>query len=68
MKYIAYTYREGYRESTAHNTREEAAAELFASIPRLNSAETAVAVMQDGRWKTYGKDIQAVRRTWGPGR
>lgn len=39
-----------------------------ASIPRLNSAETAVAIEQDGKWKTYGKDIQAVRRTWGSGK
>ena len=64
-KYIAYTYRgRKYRESGPHETREAAAAELFAAIPaNVYSVETAKAVeIAPGSWKTYGMDIQPIQR------
>ena len=66
MKFIAYTYRGGFKESGAHDTREDAARELFAKLgksSRINSVETAKAVQShQGHWRQHGMDIQAVRR------
>lgn len=64
-KYIAYTHRgRKYRETGPHDTREAAAAELFAMInSNVYSVETALAVeIMPDTWKTYGQDIRPVRR------
>lgn len=62
--FIAYTFN-GRKElrSSARETREEAAQELFDAHAKLHKVETAVAVKTDeGTLVTYGKDIRSVSR------
>lgn len=66
MRYIAYTHRGPYNryiESSARTTREAAARELFENLPlRCKSVETSEASLYEGTWRTFGRNIQAVRR------
>ena len=66
MRFIAYTYKvpgQQVIESGAHDTREAAARELFAKLPKGHKLiETARAVEQNGKWRTYGMDARGCRR------
>lgn len=66
MRFIAYTYKgpgQHLVESSVHDTREAAARELFAKLPKGHkSVETARAVEQDGKWRTYEMDARGCRR------
>lgn len=63
MKYIAYTWKKNrMHESAPHDTREAAARELLVRFPEMKSAETAEASFDGHFWRTYGRNIQAVRR------
>ena len=66
MMYIAYTYKgpgQHLVESSAHNSRDAAARELFAKLPSGHkTVETSRAIEQFGKWLQYGIDIHSHRR------
>lgn len=64
VKYMAYTFTTHGKEfqSDAHDTREDAAKQLFDVHPKLKSVPTAEAVCERGTWLTYGRNIQTIRR------
>ena len=49
-------------ESSAYETREEAAATLFAVCRKAKRVTTARASFVDGKWQDFGFDIREHRR------
>jgi hypothetical protein len=65
--YIAYTIKKNHKAvySGVHKTREDAARELFTTMPDLKACETAVAMASTatpGHWFSGGQDVQSITR------